>query len=152
MDLQMPDMNGVDAITAIRREFPEARTIVLTTYQGDVQALRAMKAVPPATCSTAWFGRNCWIPFETVHAGRRRIPPELAAEMIEHVNVGDLTESELQELREVQPGTRKKKSLHAWPSRRRPSWPHMRNILSKLNANDRAHAVVIAVKRGILET
>jgi DNA-binding NarL/FixJ family response regulator len=152
MDLQMPEMKGIDAILAIRGEFPEARIIVLTTYQGDVQALRAMKAGASGYMLKSMVRKELPDTIRAVHAGRRRIPPELAAELIGHVTTDDLTERELQVLREVSAGNANKEIAARLGISEETVKAHMKNILSKLNANDRTHAVMLAVKRGILET
>jgi DNA-binding NarL/FixJ family response regulator len=151
MDLQMPEMKGIDAILAIRREFPEARIIVLTTYQGDVQALRAIKAGASGYMLKSMVRKELPDTIRAVHAGRRRIPPELAAEMIGHVNADELTEREFQVLREASTGNANKEIAARLGISEETVKTYMKNILSKLNANDRTHAVMIAVKRGILE-
>jgi DNA-binding NarL/FixJ family response regulator len=151
MDLQMPDMNGIDAITAIRNEFPNARVVVLTTYQGDVQALRAFKAGAVGYLLKNMLRKDLLDTIRGVHAGRRRIPPEIAAELAEHVTDDLLTSRELEVLKRVGTGTSNKIIASELAVSEATVKCHMKNILSKLGANDRTHAVTIAMKRGYLD-
>ena len=151
MDLQMPGMNGIDAMLAIRKEFPSARFIVLTTYQGDIQALRALKAGAAGYLLKGMMRKELLDTIRTVHAGRRRIPPEVAAELADHVMDDALSDREVEVLKLVSTGNSNKIiASHLFVSEATVKG-HMKNILSKLNANDRTHAVTIATKRGYLD-
>lgn len=151
MDLQMPDMNGTDAILAIRKEFPEARIIVLTTYSGDAQAVRAFNAGASGYLLKNMVRKELVETIRSVHAGKKRIPPEIAVEMAEHHTDDALTERETEVLREVAAGNANKVvAMHLAVSEETVK-AHMKSILSKLGANDRTHAVTIALKRGIIE-
>ena len=151
MDLQMPLMNGLDAIVAIRTEFPDARFVVLTTYQGDVQALRALKAGAMGYLLKNMLRAELVDTIRTVYAGKRRIPKEIAAELAEHVTDDTLSEREIEILRRVAMGSSNKIiASHVGVSEATVK-SHLRNILSKLGANDRTHAVTIAIKRGFID-
>ena len=151
MDLQMPLMGGGEAILAIRKEFPDARIIVLTTYGGDVQADRAFKAGAYGYLLKSMLRKELVDTIRTVHGGRKRIPPEIAVEMAEHHADDALTERELDVLRQVAAGNANKIIADKLEISEETVKAHMRKILSKLGANDRTHAVAIAVKRGIIE-
>jgi DNA-binding NarL/FixJ family response regulator len=151
MDLQMPVMNGGEAILAIRKEFPDARIIVLTTYSGDVQADRAFKAGAYGYLLKNMLRKELVETIRTVHGGRKRIPPEIAIEMAEHHADDALTEREIDVLREVASGNANKIIADHLEISEETVKAHMRKILSKLGANDRTHAVAIALKRGIIE-
>jgi len=150
MDLQMPVMNGIDAILAIRREFPAARFIVLTTYEGDVQAIRALKAGATGYLLKNMLREELVSTIRSVHAGRRRIPHEIAADIAEHVADDSLTEREVDILRRVAVGTANKVIAAQLCLSEATVKFHMKSILSKLGANDRTHAVTIAMKRGFI--
>jgi DNA-binding NarL/FixJ family response regulator len=151
MDLQMPIMNGIDVIKAIRLEFPASRFIVLTTYQGDVQALRALKAGAAGYLLKNMIWKDLPESIRVVHSGRRRIPPEIAQALAEHVAEDALTEREIQVLRRVAMGAANKIIAVELSVSEATVKAHMKNILGKLGANDRTHAVTIAVKRGFFE-
>lgn len=151
MDLQMPEMNGIDAITAIRGEFSNARIVVLTTFQGDVQALRAFKAGACGYLLKNMLRKELVETIRTVHAGRRRIPPEVAAELAEHVVEDALTGREIDILTRVASGNSNKIIASQLDISEATVKYHLKNILSKLGANDRTHAVTIAMKRGFIE-
>jgi DNA-binding NarL/FixJ family response regulator len=151
MDLQMPIMNGIDAIKAIREEFPNARFIVLTTYQGDVQALRALKAGAAGYLLKSMLRRDLLDTIRAVHAGKRRIPPEIAAELAEHVTEDSLSDREIEVLRKVAIGTSNKMIAFQLSLSEDTVKSHMKSILSKLGANDRTHAVTIAMRRGFID-
>jgi DNA-binding NarL/FixJ family response regulator len=151
IDLQMPIVNGIDAIKAIRAQFSDARFIVLTTYQGDVQALRALKAGASAYLLKNMLRKELLETIRAVHAGRRRIPPEIAAELAEHVMDEALTERETEVLRRVAAGTSNKIIAAQLSLSEATVKAHMKSILSKLNANDRTHAVMIAMRRGFID-
>jgi DNA-binding NarL/FixJ family response regulator len=151
MDLQMPGMNGTDAILAIRKDYPEARIIVLTTYSGDAQAVRALKAGASGYLLKNMVRKELVETIRSVHAGKKRIPPEIAVEMAEHHADDALTEREIEVLREVAAGNANKAVALRLAVSEETIKAHMRNILSKLGANDRTHAVTIALRRGIIE-
>jgi DNA-binding NarL/FixJ family response regulator len=151
MDLQMPVMSGGEAILAIRKEFPDARIIVLTTYSGDVQADRAFRAGAYGYLLKNMLRKELVETIRTVHSGRRRIPPEIAVEMAEHHTDDALTEREIDVLRQVASGNANKIIADHLEISEETVKAHMRKILSKLGANDRTHAVAIALKRGIIE-
>src|SRR5277367_4913472 len=151
MDLQMPDMNGIDAIIAIRSEFPEARFIVLTTYTGDVQIVRALRAGARAYLLKSLLHRELLDTIRAVHAGQKRIPPEIAAELAEHATDDDLTPREVEVLRLIANGSANSTVADQLGITEETVKAHVKNILSKLNANGRTHAVTIALKRGIIE-
>ena len=151
MDLQMPDMNGTDAILAIRKDYPDARIIVLTTYSGDAQAVRALKAGASGYLLKNMLRKELVETIRSVHGGRKRIPPEIAVEMAEHHADDALTEREIEVLRQVAAGNANKVVALRLAISEETVKAHMRSILSKLGANDRTHAVTIALKRGIIE-
>jgi DNA-binding NarL/FixJ family response regulator len=151
MDVQMPEVNGIDAIVKIREEFPDARIIVLTTYTGDAQAARAFKAGACGYLLKSMVRKELIDTIRTVHAGKKKIPPEIAIEMAQHHSDDALTEREIQVLREVAAGNANKMVAQLLNISEETVKAHMRSILSKLGANDRTHAVTIAVKRGIIE-
>jgi DNA-binding NarL/FixJ family response regulator len=151
MDLQMPEMGGIDAIVAIRAEFPAARIAVLTTYRGDVQALRAFKAGASGYLLKSSLRKELLETIRTLHAGKRRIPPEIAAEIAEHASDESLTAREVDVLRRVAGGLSNKQVAAALSISEETVKAHMKNILAKLGANDRTHAVTIALKRGIID-
>src|SRR5262245_17353931 len=151
MDLQMPIMNGTEAIHAIRKEFPDARIIVLTTYSGDAQATKALEAGASGYLLKNMLRKELVETIRCVHGGRKRIPPEVAIEMAEHHADDALSEREVEVLRLVAAGNSNKKVAdHLFISEETVK-AHLKNILSKLDANDRTHAVTIALKRGIIE-
>jgi DNA-binding NarL/FixJ family response regulator len=151
MDVQMPEVNGVEAILKIREEFPDARIIVLTTYSGDVQAARAFKAGASGYLLKNMLRKELIDTIRAVHAGKKRIPPEIAVEMAEHHSDDALTEREIEVLRAVAAGNANKMVAQQLHVSEETIKAHMKNILSKLGANDRTHAVTIALKRGIIE-
>ena len=151
MDLQMPVMSGSEAIVAIREEFRDARIIVLTTYSGDVQADRAFKAGAYGYLLKSMLRKELVETIRIVHGGKKRIPPEIAVEMAEHHADDALSEREIEVLREVASGNANKLIADHLEISEETVKAHMRKILSKLGANDRTHAVAIALKRGIIE-
>ena len=150
MDLQMPGGNGIDAMIDIREEFPQARFIVLTTYQGDVQALRALKSGASGYLLKSMLRKELMSAIRAVHAGRRCIPPQIAADLAEHVTDDALSEREVEILRRVAAGSSNKIIASDLSVSEATVKGHMKSILSKLGANDRTHAVTIAMKRGYL--
>lgn len=151
MDLQMPVMNGIEAITAIRSEFPEARMIVLSTYQGDVQAMRALKAGALGYLLKHMLRSDLADAIRTVHAGKRRIPVEIANQLADHATDDPLSERELEVLRKVALGSSNKIIAAELNVTESTIKSHLKNILSKLGANDRTHAVTIATRRGFID-
>ena len=151
MDVQMPEINGIDAIVKIREEFPDARIIVLTTYTGDAQAARAFKAGASGYMLKNMVRKELIDTIRSIHAGKKRIPPEIAVEMAQHHTDDALTEREIEVLRVVAAGNANKMVAQLLNISEETVKAHMRSILSKLGANDRTHAVTIAVKRGIIE-
>ena len=151
MDLQMPEMNGIDAIGAIRSEFPDARIIVLTTQPGDVQVFRALKAGARAYLSKVMLRRELLDTIRAVHAGQKRLSGEAAAEIAEHAADDALTPREIDVLRLVAVGNANKEIGALLSLTEVTVKSHVKNILAKLGANDRTHAVTIALKRGIID-
>ena len=151
MDLRMPDMSGIEAITAIRAEFSNARIIVLTTYAGDAQAAAALKAGAAGYLLKNMVRKELIDTIRAVHAGKRRVPPEIATEIAEHVADDALTEREVQILQCVAAGKSNKLIAAELDISEGTVKTHMKSILPKLDASDRTHAVMIALKRGILD-
>jgi DNA-binding NarL/FixJ family response regulator len=151
MDLRMPDMNGIEAIQKIRENHPIARIIVLTTYLGDVQALRALKAGAMGYLMKASLRRDLIDTIRAVYAGQRRVPPEVASELAEHAMDDALTGREIEVLKHVASGCSNKIIAERLSISEDTVKGHVRNILSKLSASDRTHAVTIALKRGYFE-
>jgi DNA-binding NarL/FixJ family response regulator len=151
MDLQMPVMSGSEAIIAIRKEFPNARIIVLTTYSGDAQANRAFKSGAYGYLLKSMLRKELAETIRNVHAGRKRIPPEIAIEIAEHHQDDALSEREIEVLRGVAAGNSNKRIADNLALSEETVKAHVKKILAKLNANDRTHAVSIAIKRGIID-
>lgn len=151
MDLQMPDMGGIEAIIAIRADFPNARIIVLTTYTGDVQVLRALKAGARAYLLKGHVNTELLEIIRAVHRGQKRIPPEIAAELADHATEDDLSVRELEVLRLVATGNGNREIAGKLSITEETVKNHVTHILAKLGANDRTHAVTIAIKRGFIE-
>jgi two-component system, NarL family, response regulator len=151
MDLLMPQMDGLAAIEAIRAEFPEARIVILTTYRGDAQALRALKAGAAGYLLKSLIRTELLESIRSVHAGRRRIPPEIAAELAEHAADEALSDRELGVLTCVAAGNSNREVAEQLSVSEQTVKAHMKNILAKLRAKDRTHAVTIALKRGIIQ-
>jgi DNA-binding NarL/FixJ family response regulator len=148
MDLQMPDMNGIDAALTIRQEDPKARIIVLTTYEGDALARRALRAGVGGYILKDMIRTELLEAIRTVYAGSRYIPPKIAAELAEHYAEDDLSEREIEVLREVAYGTSNKIIASRLFISEATVKAHIQNILAKLGASDRTHAVSIATTRG----
>ena len=151
MDLQMPEMNGLDALIAIRGEFPDARIIVLTTYTGDVQATRALKAGARAYLLKNSLHKELLDTIRAVHAGRKTLSPEVSFELAEHSAEELLSAAEVRVLRLIAEGNSNKEIAALLSVTEDSVKGQVRNILSKLGANDRTHAVTIGIKRGIIE-
>jgi DNA-binding NarL/FixJ family response regulator len=150
MDLRLPDMSGIEAVIAIRAELPEARVLMLTTFEGDMdiqRALRAgargylLKSMPPAELVAA---------IREVHAGRKRIPPQVAAQLAEHLGEEDLTARELEILEQVAAGGRNREIAGTLSISEETVKVHVKHVMEKLGARDRTEAVSIALRRGIL--
>jgi DNA-binding NarL/FixJ family response regulator len=151
MDLQMPNMNGNEAISRIRSEFPDAKILMLSTYAGDVQILAAIKAGARGYLLKGNVRTELLEAIRTVHAGRKRIPPEIAAELADHAADDQLSTREIDVLRLIGAGNANKQIADKLSIGETTVKSHISNILSKLGANDRAHAVTIALWRGIIE-
>jgi len=151
MDLQMPNVNGTEAITRIRSEFPDAKILVLSTYSGDVQVLRAIKAGARGYLLKGQVRTELLDAIRTIQAGHKRIPPEIAAELAEHAADDALSSREIDVLRLIGEGNANKQIADKLCIGETTVKNHISNILSKLGANDRAHAVTIALQRGIIE-
>ncbi len=151
MDLQMPEMNGVDAMIAICGEFPAARIIVLTTYVGDVQVLRALKAGARGYLLKGLLRKELLETIRVVHAGQKRMPPEVASELAEHAADETLSTREIGVLRLISGGNANKEIAARLSISEETVKGHIKNIMAKLGANDRTHAVTIGLKRGIFD-
>jgi len=151
MDLQMPGMNGIEAMIGIRSEFPNARIIVLTTYAGDVQVTRALKAGARAYILKGRLAGELLETIRAVDAGQKRIPPEVALGLAEHAGKSGLTQREMEVLRLIAAGNANKEIAAQLSITEETVKSRVSNILSKLGANDRTHAVTIGLKRGIIE-
>jgi len=151
MDLQMPEMNGLDAMIAIRGEFPDARVIVLTTYSGDVQARRALQAGARAYLLKNSLHKELLDTIRAVHAGRKNLSPEVSFELAEHAAEDALSPAEVRVLRLIADGHSNKEIAAVLSITEDSVKGQVRNILSKLGANDRTHAAMIGLKRGIIE-
>src|SRR6266849_4636444 len=152
MDLQMPEMNGVDAMIAIRGEFPEARIIMLTTYTGDVQVLRAMKVGARAYLLKNLLDKELLETIRAVHAGKKTLSAEASYELAEHATDDALTPAEADVLRLIAAGNANKEIAGQLSITEETVKGRVKNILSKLGANDRTHAAMIGVKRGIIQS
>jgi DNA-binding NarL/FixJ family response regulator len=151
MDLQMPEMNGLDAIMAIRGEFPEARIIVLTTYTGDVQVLRALKAGARAYMLKTLFHKELLETIRAIHAGKKTVSPEISFQLAEHATDDALTPGEISVLHLIAEGNANKQIADRLSIAEETVKGRVKNILSKLGANDRTHAAMIGLRRGIIE-
>jgi DNA-binding NarL/FixJ family response regulator len=151
MDIQMPGFNGIEAINRIRSEFPDAHIIVLTTYTGDAQVVKALRAGARAYILKGHVHRELLETIRAVHAGQKRIPPDIAAELAEHAADDDLTQREIDVLRLIAAGNSNKLIADQLSIGEATVKSHVTNILSKLGANDRTHAATIGIKRGIIE-
>jgi DNA-binding NarL/FixJ family response regulator len=151
MDLQMPEMNGIDAIIAIRGEFPQARIVILTTYSGDVQVLRALKAGAFAYLLKNTLHKELRDTIRAVHAGKKTISPEVSFQLAEHAMDDALSPAEVRVLRLIAQGNANKEIAAQLSISEETVKGQVRNILSKLGANDRTHAAIIGLKRGIIE-
>lgn len=151
MDVQMPELNGIGAISSIMSEFPQARIAVLTTYRGDVRALKAIKAGARGYLLKSTLRHELIDTIRALAAGKRRYPPEIAAELAAHIDQDGLTGRELDVLRHVACGLSNKETAVALAIGEDTVKGHLRNIMDKLGANNRTHAVTIGIQRGIIE-
>jgi len=151
MDIQMPEMNGLDALIAIRNEFPEARIIVLTTYTGDVQVLRALKAGARAYLLKNALHKELLETIRAVHAGKKNLSPEASYQLAEHATDDALTPAEVAILRLIAEGNANKQIADRLSITEDTVKSRVKNILSKLGANDRTHAAMLGLKRGIID-
>jgi len=151
MDLQMPEMGGLDALIAIRNEFPEARILVLTTYKGDVQIMRALKAGARGYLLKNSLNEELMGAIRAVHAGKKALSAEASVEVAEHATDDPLTPAELRVLRLIADGKSNKEIAAKLSVSEETVKGQVRNILSKLGANDRTHAAMIGVARGMVE-
>ena len=150
MDLQLPGLNGIEAMNRILSEFPDARIIVLTTYTGDAQVVRALRAGARAYILKGHVHRELLETIHAVHSGRKRIPEDIAIELAEHVTEDELSSREVEVLRRIAAGDSNKQIADQLSIGEATVKSHITNILSKLSANDRTHAVTIGLKRGII--
>jgi DNA-binding NarL/FixJ family response regulator len=151
MDLQMPEMSGLDALIAIRGEFPDARIIVLTTYRGDVQVQRALKAGARGYLLKDTLHRELLETIRAVHAGKKALSAEVSFQLAEHATDDALTPAEIRVLRLIAAGYANKEIAVQLSLSEETVKGQVRNILSKLDAKDRTHAVTIGLKRGIID-
>ena len=151
MDMRMPDLGGVDAMTEILRDSREAKFIVLSTYSGDVQILRALKAGARAYLLKGFLRKELLDTIRNVYAGRKRMLPEIAAQIADHAGESNLTEREMDVLQLIAAGNPNKLVADKLTITEDTVKAHVKSILSKLSANDRTHAVTIAIKRGIID-
>jgi len=151
MDLRMPDMSGIDTVIAIRAEFPDARIIMLTTFQGDVEIQRALEAGARGYLLKSMPPKDMVAVIRQVHAGKKRIPSEIAAHLAEHMGEEELTSRELEVLRQIAGGNRNRDIAERLFVAEETVKVHVKHIMEKLGAKDRTEAVTIAVRRGILQ-
>ena len=151
MDLRLPDMNGIDVMIAIRTEFPNARIIMLTTFEGDVEIQRALGAGARGYMLKSTPPKELLEGIRQVHAGKKRIPPELAAQIAEHISDEALTVREVEVLREIAGGNRNRDIAEKLFITEETVKVHIKHIMEKLGASDRTQAVAIGVRRGIIE-
>jgi DNA-binding NarL/FixJ family response regulator len=151
MDLRLPDKSGIDAMIAVRAEFPEARIIMLTTFEGDVEIQRALEAGARGYLLKSMPPKELVEVIRQVHAGKKRIPPQLAAQLAEHLGDEDLTAREVEVLDQIARGNRNRDIAEKLFITEETVKVHIKHIMEKLGANDRTQAVAIGVRRGIIE-
>jgi len=151
MDLRLPDMSGIDAMIAVRSEFPEARVIILTTFAGDVEIQRALEAGARAYILKSMPPKELVDVIRQVHAGKKRIPPEIAAHLAEHYSDESLTAREIEILKQVAGGNRNRDIADKLFISEETVKVHIKHIMEKLSASDRTQAVAIGVRRGIIQ-
>ena len=151
MDLRLPDLSGIDAMTAIRTEFPEARIIMLTTFEGDVEIQRALDAGARGYMIKSMPPRDLLEVIRQVHAGKKRVPPQVAAYLAEHYSDESLTPREISVLRHVAGGNRNRDIAERLAISEETVKVHIKHIMGKLGASDRTQAIAIALRRGIIQ-
>lgn len=151
MDLRLPDMSGIDAMAAIRLEFPEARVIILTTFAGDVEIGRALEAGARAYVLKSMLPKEMMEVIRQVHAGKKKLPPEIAANLAEHYSDEKLTEREAEVLQQIAGGNRNRDIAKKLFITEETVKKHIKHIMEKLGATDRTQAVAIGVRRGIIQ-
>jgi DNA-binding NarL/FixJ family response regulator len=151
MDLRLPDLSGIDAMIAIRTEFPEARIVMLTTFEGDVEIQRALQAGARAYLLKNMPPNEIVDVIRQVRAGKKRVPPEVAAQLAEHMSDEDLTSREVEVLQKVAGGNRNRDIADLLFISEETVKVHIKHIMDKLGAKDRTQAIAIAVRRGIIE-
>ena len=151
MDLRLPDMNGIDAMIAIHAEFPDARIIMLTTFEGDVEIQRALEAGARGYVLKSMPPKELVEVIRRVHAGKKHIPPEIAAQIAEHISDESLTEREVEVLRQIAGGNRNRDIAERLCIAEETVKVHIKHIMEKLGASDRTQAVAIGVRRGIIQ-
>lgn len=151
MDLRLPDMNGIDAMIAIRTEFPEARIVILTTFEGDVEIQRALEAGARGYLLKNMPPKDLLDGIRQVHAGKKRIPPAIVAQLAEHLSDEGLTAREVEVLREVAGGNRNRDIAERLFISEETVKVHVKHVMEKLGASDRTEAVAIALRRGIIQ-
>jgi DNA-binding NarL/FixJ family response regulator len=151
MDLRLPDKSGIDAMIAVRAEFPEARVIMLTTFEGDVEIQRALEAGARGYLLKSMPPKELVQVIREVHAGKKRIPEQLAARLAEHMSDDDLTAREIEVLSQIAGGNRNRDIAEKLFITEETVKVHIKHIMDKLGANDRTQAVAIGVRRGIIE-
>jgi DNA-binding NarL/FixJ family response regulator len=151
MDLRLPDMNGIEALTAIRKEFPEARVIILTTFEGDVEIHRALEAGARGYLLKSMPPKELLDGIRQVHAGKKRIPPEIVAHLAEHLSDEGLTAREVEVLRAIAGGNRNRDIAEKLFISEETVKVHVKHLMEKLGASDRTDAVAIGVRRGIIQ-
>ena len=151
MDLRLPDMNGIDVMATIRTEFPDARIIVLTTFEGDVEIQRALEAGARGYLLKSMPPKDLLEGIRQVHAGKKRIPPEIVAHLAEHLSDETLTSREVEVLREVAGGNRNRDIAERLFISEETVKVHVKHVMEKLGASDRTEAVAIAIRRGIIQ-
>jgi DNA-binding NarL/FixJ family response regulator len=151
MDLRLPDMSGIDALIAIRADFPEARIVMLTTFEGDVEIQRSLEAGARGYLLKSMPPTELIEGIRQVHAGKKRIPPQLAAQLADHLGDEELTPREIEVLQHISGGNRNKDIADRLFISEETVKVHIKHIMEKLGANDRTQAVAIAVRRGIIQ-
>jgi DNA-binding NarL/FixJ family response regulator len=151
MDLRLPDMSGIDALSAIRAEFPDARVVILTTFEGDVEIQRALQAGARGYLLKSMPPREMVEAIRQVHAGRKRIPPQVAAHIAEHMGEERLTAREIEVLQRLAGGNRNKDIADQLSISEETVKVHVKHLMDKLGASDRTQAVAIALRRGIIQ-
>ena len=151
MDLRLPGMSGIDTMIAIRAEFPEARIIILTTFEGDVEVQHALESGARAYMLKSMPPKDMVDTIRQVHAGKKRIPPEIAAHLAEHYSDEALTSREVEVLREIAGGNRNRDIADKLFITEETVKVHIKHIMEKLGASDRTQAVAIGVRRGIIQ-